>query len=267
MCSKLSIFSVHFIKKCGKWSAGKLEKTQLWQKHYSIKTFENELIRITTVFNDPFIMQKNSTHELKGNNRYEGYVIDLVDELAKELDFRYQIEIVKDGSYGSIDNVTGKWNGMIGEVMRGEADIAVADLTINSDREKAIDFTYPFMATGITILYKKPINKETSLWSFMLPFSDVLWIYMFGALVFVGVISVFVGRYSPYEWVNPHPCRQENQVLENVYLTSNSFWFVLGGIMQQGSDIAPKYVTHHQFNQILPLPQTYHLLYISIVHG
>jgi ABC-type amino acid transport substrate-binding protein len=116
------------------------------------------------------------TKELRGNDRYEGYVIDLCKQLAKELNVRMEINLVKDGAWGKkIDNKTNQWNGMIGEVMRGEADIAVADLTINSDREEAVDFTYPFMATGITILYKKPITKETSLWSFLSPFSTICW--------------------------------------------------------------------------------------------
>ena len=199
------------------------------------------MLRIVSVFNDPFFMQRKSSFNLKGNDRYEGFVIDLIEELAKELNFRYIITPVKDGKWGGQDKKTGQWNGMIGEVMRGEVDIAVADLTINSDREKAIDFTYPFMATGITILYKKP-TKVLSLWSFMLPFSQNLWLLMWGVITAVGIIQVYVGRLTPYEWADNHPCRIEDPVLENTYCSVNSFWFAIGAIMQQGSDIAPKYV-------------------------
>jgi len=48
------------------------------------------------------------TKELKGNDRFEGYVVDLVNELAKELKLRVEINLVKGGSYGSIDNATGE---------------------------------------------------------------------------------------------------------------------------------------------------------------
>lgn len=185
-------------------------------------------------------MITKSSKDLRGNDRYEGYVVDLVKELAKELNVRIEINIVKDEKYGSEDKVTKQWDGMIGEVMRGEADIAVADLAINSDREKVVDFTYPFMSTGISILYKKPITKETSLWSFLSPFSTIVWFYMFGAFVGVSVILFFVGRFTPYEWTNPHPCRQNNKVLENLLNMRNSFWCTIGSLMQQGSDIAPK---------------------------
>ena len=132
---------------------------------------------------------------------------------------------------------------MIGELIRGEADIAVADLTITSKREEAVDFTHPFMNTGISILFKKPTQKVTSLFSFLSPFSNIVWIYVVGAYVGVSSMLFIVGRLSPYEWENPHPCRKDDRVLENGFSLSNSFWFTIGSLMQQGSDLAPKYAT------------------------
>ena len=40
--------------------------------------------------------------------------------------------------------------------MTGKADLALADLTITSKREKVLDFTVPFMQIGITILFSQP---------------------------------------------------------------------------------------------------------------
>ena len=186
-------------------------------------------------------MSAKKKEELKGNDQFEGFVVDLAQELGRELNFLFEIHIVKDGQYGSSNAKTGEWNGMIGEVIRGEADIAVADLAVNSERERVVDFTYPFMSTGISILYKKPLKKETSLWSFLSPFSVTVWIYMLGTFVAVSVLLFLTGRFSPYEWDNPHPCRQDDKVLENVLNIRNSFWCTIGSLMQQGSDIAPKY--------------------------
>lgn len=179
------------------------------------------------------------SHEPKsGNEEFEGFAIDLVDELSRLLHFQYSIKLVKDAKHGSFLN--GKWNGMVGEVMSGEADIAVADLTINSKRETAVDFTYPFLNTGISILYKKPKDKDFSLFSFLDPFSITVWIYMLGAFVGVTVVFWLVGRFTPYEWCNPHPCRQDDQVLENNLGMLNCFWFAIGSLMQQGCDVAPR---------------------------
>uniref|UniRef100_T1L5Q4 Ionotropic glutamate receptor L-glutamate and glycine-binding domain-containing protein n=1 Tax=Tetranychus urticae TaxID=32264 RepID=T1L5Q4_TETUR len=86
---------------------------------------------------------------LTGNDRFEGYCIDLMNEIAKRLQFKYVIRLVEDRAYGR-RNENGEWNVMIGELI--DADIAVADLTINYERESAVDFTMPFMNLGIGIL-------------------------------------------------------------------------------------------------------------------
>ena len=44
-------------------------------------------------------------------------------------------------------------SGMVGEVMTGAADLALADLTITAARERVVDFTVPFLQTGITVLH------------------------------------------------------------------------------------------------------------------
>ena len=38
------------------------------------------------------------------------------------------------------DEATGEWNGLIGDLAKGETDIIVADLTMTSEREEVIDF-------------------------------------------------------------------------------------------------------------------------------
>lgn len=48
-----------------------------------------------------------------------------------------------------------------------------------------------------------------------------------------------LARFSPYEWDNPYPCIEEPEELENQFSLSNSFWFTIGSLMQQGSDVAP----------------------------
>lgn len=52
--------------------------------------------------------------------------------------------------------------------------------------------------------------------------------------------SMLPYRIAPEEWDNPHPCIQDPDELENAITLSNAFWFTIGSLMQQGSDIAPK---------------------------
>uniref|UniRef100_A0AAV2KB46 Ionotropic glutamate receptor C-terminal domain-containing protein n=1 Tax=Knipowitschia caucasica TaxID=637954 RepID=A0AAV2KB46_KNICA len=50
----------------------------------------------------------------------------------------------------------------------------------------------------------------------------------------------FVWKFSPYEWYNPHPCNPDSDVVENNFTLLNSFWFGVGALMRQGSELMPK---------------------------
>lgn len=62
-------------------------------------------------------MFKKSDKPLYGNDRFEGYCIDLLRELSGILGFRYEVRLVEDGKYGALDESTGQWNGMVRELM------------------------------------------------------------------------------------------------------------------------------------------------------
>ena len=51
---------------------------------------------------------------MTGDEKYQGYLVDLLKILSKQLKFRYSIHLVEDGRYGGLTD--GNWSGMIGEV-------------------------------------------------------------------------------------------------------------------------------------------------------
>lgn len=53
---------------------------------------------------------------------WHGYCIDLIEKLAKEMNFKYEL-VVKD-EFGELDPVTNKWNGLIGGLVEGVNDCA-----------------------------------------------------------------------------------------------------------------------------------------------
>lgn len=59
-------------------------------------------------------MLKDSSVQLTGNDRFEGFGIDIIHELSLMLGFKYEFRLQEDKNYGGIDKATGKWTGMIG---------------------------------------------------------------------------------------------------------------------------------------------------------
>ena len=64
-------------------------------------------------------MLKESSDTLTGNDRFEGFVVDVIDEVSKLLGFSYVLQIVSDNNYGSYNVETGEWNGVIRALLDG----------------------------------------------------------------------------------------------------------------------------------------------------
>uniref|UniRef100_A0A8C8ERG2 Glutamate receptor n=1 Tax=Oncorhynchus tshawytscha TaxID=74940 RepID=A0A8C8ERG2_ONCTS len=200
----------------------------------------NKSLRVSTILVEPYVMFKKSDKPLYGNDRFEGYCIDLLRELSGILGFHYEVHLVEDGKYGALEESTGQWNGMVRELMDHKADLVVAPLAITYVREKVIDFSKPFMTLGISILYRKPNGTNPGVFSFLNPLSPDIWMYILLAYLGVSCVLFVIARFSPYEWYNPHPCNPDSDVVENNFTLLNSFWFGVGALMQQGSELMPK---------------------------
>jgi len=71
-----------------------------------------------SVQDEPYVMMKDNAAFLTGNERFEGYVADILRLVAANLRFDYEISLSTDGKYGE-QNRNGMWNGIVGEVARG----------------------------------------------------------------------------------------------------------------------------------------------------
>uniref|UniRef100_A0A8C6NVC5 Glutamate receptor n=1 Tax=Nothobranchius furzeri TaxID=105023 RepID=A0A8C6NVC5_NOTFU len=204
---------------------------------------ENKTVIVTTILEAPYVMLKKNAELFQDNDRYEGYCVDLAAEIAKHCGIRYQLKIVGDGKYGARDAETKIWNGMVGELVYGKADIAVAPLTITLVREEVIDFSKPFMSLGISIMIKKPQKSKPGVFSFLDPLAYEIWMCIVFAYIGVSVVLFLVSRFSPYEWTLEEP---EDGALPlttesiNEFGIFNSLWFSLGAFMRQGCDISPR---------------------------
>ncbi|XP_040296151.1 glutamate receptor 1 isoform X3 [Bufo bufo] len=204
---------------------------------------QNRTYIVTTILEAPYVMYKKNADEFEGNDKFEGYCVELAQEVAKHVGFKYKLEIVRDGKYGARDSDMKAWNGMVGELVYGRADLAVAPLTITLVREEVIDFSKPFMSLGISIMIKKPQKSKPGVFSFLDPLAYEIWMCIVFAYIGVSVVLFLVSRFSPYEWHNEEFEEGRDQPStdhSNEFGIFNSLWFSLGAFMQQGCDISPR---------------------------
>jgi len=216
---------------------------------------EKELL-ISTILSEPFVMLKEVPQPCMGSflECYEGYSIDLLKKLSKEVKFKFTIKLVSDGKYGQYDEKTQQWSGMIGELQSQKADLAIADMVITSERAKVIDFTTPFMKAGITILYKKEYRDYSrGLFTYITsPFGLDLWLCILAAYFAVSLVLFILTRFNPLEINSKSTVENAEESSSSskdpvhsadgkeVFTAMNSFWFILSSGLAQRVDFLPR---------------------------
>lgn len=230
--------------KIGEWRNGELKISRNEKELNSSLTeaVKNKVFKVSTRVGPPYIMlsEDETKGKLIGDKRYEGYCIDLIAMIEENLGIKCEFELTPDNKYGSYNPRTKQWDGILRQLLDHKADFGICDLTITSERQSAVDFTAPFMNLGISILFSKAEKVKPKLFAFMDPLSVEVWMYTITAYLIFSLLLFFMSRMAPDEWINPHPCNDEPEELENSFNLMNSMWLTIGSLMQQGSDILPR---------------------------
>lgn len=84
----------------------------------------------------------------RGDNHFEGFTVDLLDAVCARLSCRYSI-------YMSEEGIGGPSSGMIGEVSRGAADLALGPIAMTGMRRQAVDFSIPWLDVPLSVLIRR----------------------------------------------------------------------------------------------------------------
>ncbi|XP_046561980.1 glutamate receptor ionotropic, delta-1-like [Haliotis rubra] len=163
--------------------------------------------------------------------RYQGMCIEMLKVLQEALNFTYTLFENKDKTWGTVEN--GSWIGMVGELQRREADLALADVTIHYQRDQVVDFVLPAFGTEVTdIVYRKWKTEDFSWKNLARPFSPLVVLCIAAALIFVMLMVAVTERLNPY-----YSGTTERQ--SPLDLSWKTIWYLLGSVLMQGGTQEP----------------------------
>ena len=93
-----------------------------------------------------------------------GSIMDLLKKLQEDLWLAIDLHVAEDRLFGSIAN--GSWNGMIGELATGKAEIAFATLTSTTKRSAVVEFGESFLQVTLGILIASNYAAEMNFFNF-----------------------------------------------------------------------------------------------------
>ncbi|XP_077914690.1 glutamate receptor ionotropic, NMDA 3B [Halichoerus grypus] len=124
-----------------------------------------------------------------------GYCIDLLERLAEDTPFDFELYIVADGKYGALRD--GRWTGLVGDLLAGRAHMAVTSFSINSARSQVVDFSSPFFSTSLGIMVRAR-DTASPIGAFTWPLHWSMWLGVFAALHLTALFLTL------YEWRSPY---------------------------------------------------------------
>lgn len=150
-----------------------------------------------------------------------GLSIKLLERLSTDLHFDVELYLTGDSKYGSKDN--GTWNGLVGDLMRNRAHMAVGAMSVTKERSEVIEFTHPYFFSGFSILVAEK-KRSVPLYAFMEPFDGVVWSSLFVSAS-VAAISVSILEWNSPFGLNPWGRKRKTNYTLGIYPLFKKFSF------------------------------------------
>ncbi|KAI5412676.1 hypothetical protein KIW84_057358 [Lathyrus oleraceus] len=123
----------------------------------------------------------------------KGYCIDVFEAAINLLPYSVPRKYIL---YGD-GNRNPDYSQLVNEVALNTYDAAVGDVTIVPNRTRILDFTQPFMESGLVVVV--PVKEiKSSPWAFLKPFTAQMWCVTGAFFLFVGaVVWILEHRHNP----------------------------------------------------------------------
>ncbi|KAI5077416.1 hypothetical protein GOP47_0007240 [Adiantum capillus-veneris] len=105
----------------------------------------------------------------------------------------YDFVLVGDGV------TTPTYNDLVSSLAEQKYDAIVGDVSILAERLKIVDFTQPYIESGLVVLVPVKDKKENNPWAFLRPFTSVMWFTVLVSFLFTGTVI----------WILEHKVNEE----------------------------------------------------------
>ncbi|XP_031131306.1 glutamate receptor 3.3 [Ipomoea triloba] len=129
------------------------------------------------------VSYKEFISQVPGTNTFKGFSVDVFTAAVNLLPYAVPYQFVPFGN----GHENPSYNELVRLVSTGVFDGAIGDIAIVTNRTKVVDFTQPYVASGLLVV--APFKKlNTGAWAFLTPFSAQMWAVTAFFFVVVGIV-------------------------------------------------------------------------------
>ncbi|KAH9494874.1 Glutamate receptor ionotropic, NMDA 2B [Bulinus truncatus] len=233
-------------REVGRWTMNGLKMTEItWPGGATTPPTgkpKRAFLRIATLYEEPYVIyrqteegrcdekslpcmiyQRNEKKELISNETIlkccTGLSMDLLKIFSDQLNFDFEIKEVYDGQWGLLVNKT--WNGLVKALLTKEADIVMTSFKINPDRASAVNFSIPYLETGIKIIVALR-DGAISPTAFLEPYDYASW-----SLILIFSVHATGSSILIFEWLSPYGLnRGLTHMRDHKFSLFRSFWLI-----------------------------------------
>ncbi|CAN8221470.1 unnamed protein product [Cochlearia groenlandica] len=130
-----------------------------------------------------------------------GFCIDFFEAVIRELPYDISYELFPFET--SDGQPAGNYNDLVYEVYLGRYDAVVGDTTVVANRSFYVDFTFPFIKSGVGLIVPVKDVVKRDKFSFLKPLSWKLWLTSFFSFFIIGFTVWFVESKNNEEFGGP----------------------------------------------------------------
>ncbi|XP_059440222.1 glutamate receptor 3.6-like isoform X2 [Corylus avellana] len=124
-----------------------------------------------------------------GSDVFHGYCIDVFNAAVALLPYALPYKFIPFGDGHRVPI----YDDLLQKITTNEFDAVVGDVTITTNRTKMVDFTQPYIESGLVVV--APVRKlNSSAWAFLRPFNPMMWFVTCLFFLAVGVIIWILER-------------------------------------------------------------------------